>query len=175
MKKIIYLALIAVLLGFFSTGCEKEKIIKNTSNGNIVSNSKAQQEPGIPQDIKVGCYNYITQWCLERHYYCDTEGTNCAPCYTISSNPVTNMNLEILEGLKEGNPTAVAKFFSDSSLYSSLFPRLDSRLGASFLQELQTGEYILKDIYKGEKSENRIFSFEEPKGGNTIALVYAEE
>lgn len=172
MKKIIYLALIAVLLGFFSTGCEKEKIIKNSSNNCVTNNGKGGQDPGL---IFVGCFDFMTDICTECNSYCEYPGEVCLPCVTVTPKSTNGILLGILEGLKEGDPTAVAKFFSDSSLYSSLFPRLDSRIGASFLQKLQTGEYTLKDIYKDEKSENRIFSFEEPKGGNTIALVYAEE
>ena len=87
MKKIIYLALIAVLLGFFSAGCEKEKRYnENPSSLSIDGGSVVKKKPQNPGTVnilifKVTLHRATTDrprdhkncGCLECFGFCDFE------------------------------------------------------------------------------------------------------
>ena len=87
MKKIIYLALIAVFVGFFSTGCEKEKNTVEKSNSHNIDGSfdvkKKPQNPGTVNLVifKVTLHRATTDrprdhkncGCLECFGFCDFE------------------------------------------------------------------------------------------------------
>lgn len=91
--------------------------------------------------------------------YCCLYGQGCLPCFTIYGTPLNDKILK-LNSLLNSSSSDIIVFFKNVENYGELFPSLITTEFQKYLQMLQSGNYILKEIIIDNNTNTSVYIFE---------------